>query len=126
MLPDASEVQCPLRHLGGAAARLGGSGGAGEAEPGRHGRLAAGSGHRILRSGAEMQHLSTATPGAVSRTVTVAEGLAFDLPAASPKQNVPEEHTHTSWLRELVRQGADELYAANRAEAEERRRRNWP
>lgn len=81
------------------------------------------AGTAFLRSGAEMQRLFHRYPGAVARTVTLAEDLAFDLRAASPrlpKQDVPAGHTDMSWLRELVRRGADELYEGNRAEAEER------
>ncbi len=79
-----------------------------------------------LRTGAEMALRFARFPGAVTRTVELAGELAFDLKAASPKlpkQRVPEGHTPISWLRELARQGADERYLTNRAEAEERLQR---
>ncbi|MFP5282527.1 MAG: PHP domain-containing protein, partial [Actinomycetes bacterium] len=79
-----------------------------------------------LRSGAEMTALFRRYPGAVAHSVELARDLAFDLRAASPrlpKQDVPPGHTPISWLRELARRGADERYAANRAEAEERLQR---
>lgn len=80
----------------------------------------------FLRSGAEMEHLFRRYPGAVARSVEIADHIAFDLRKASPElpdQKVPTGYTPMTWLRELVRQGADELYVHNRAEAEERLQR---
>lgn len=79
-----------------------------------------------LRSGAEMAHRFRRYPGAVARSVEFAEQTAFDLRRAAPQlpvQEVPEGHTPMSWLRELVRRGADKLYAHNRSFAEERLQR---
>jgi error-prone DNA polymerase len=79
------------------------------------------SGQAFLRSGLEMQLRFARYPGAVERSLVIAEECAFDLRKASPrlpKQDVPPGHTPMSWLRELVRQGADRLYAHNRDEAE--------
>ena len=81
------------------------------------------SGQAFLRSGLEMQLRFTRYPGAVARSLVIADECAFDLRKASPrlpKQKVPPGHTPMTWLRELVRQGADRLYADNRDEAEER------
>ncbi|MRG58434.1 DNA polymerase III subunit alpha [Agromyces sp. CFH 90414] len=66
-----------------------------------------------LRSGAEMAARFARYPGAVSRTVGIAEDLGFRLRSARPKlprQEVPEGHSPMSWLRELVWRGASELY----------------
>ena len=52
-------------------------------------------------------------PGAVERTVEIADDLGFELRAARPglpKQEVPAGHTPMSWLRELVWQGAARKY----------------
>lgn len=81
------------------------------------------SGSAFLRSGAEMSERFARYPGAVERSVQIASDVAFNLRKASPrlpKQQVPPGHTPMSWLRELVRRGADELYASNREEAERR------
>ncbi|MGW9630169.1 error-prone DNA polymerase [Agromyces sp. NPDC055520] len=66
-----------------------------------------------LRSGAEMAARFARYPGAVARSVTLADDLAFTLRSARPKlpkQEVPVGHTPMSWLRVLVWQGAEELY----------------
>ncbi|GAA1819045.1 error-prone DNA polymerase [Agromyces neolithicus] len=66
-----------------------------------------------LRSGAEMAERFARYPGAVARSVTLADELGFTLRSARPKlprQQVPEGHTPMSWLRELTWQGAAELY----------------
>ncbi|WP_447943354.1 error-prone DNA polymerase [Microbacterium aurum] len=58
-----------------------------------------------LRSGAEMTRRFRRYPGAIARTVTLADELAFPLRRAKPalpKLPVPEGHTPMSWLRELV------------------------
>ena len=81
------------------------------------------SGSAYLRSGAEMLHRFARYPGSVERSVEIAREVAFDLHKASPrlpKQKVPPGHTPMTWLRELVRRGADELYATIRDEAEVR------
>ena len=72
---------------------------------------AAGAAH--LRSGAEMARRFARYPGAVERTVEIADDLAFRLRSARPrlpKQDVPEGHTPMSWLRELTWRGAAERY----------------
>ena len=74
---------------------------------------AAGTAH--LRSGAEMAARFARYPGAVARTVEYSHALAFSLRKARPKlpkQNVPAGHTPMSWLRALVRQGADRVYGS--------------
>ena len=66
-----------------------------------------------LRSGAEMMRRFDRYPGAVARTVTLAEELGFRLRSARPRlprQEVPEGHTPMSWLRELVWAGAERRY----------------
>src|SRR5918997_21879 len=76
-----------------------------------------------LRSGAEMERLFARYPGAVARTVLVADRCAFDLQLAKPrlpKQRVPLGHTPISWLRELCSRGADERYPHIREVAEAR------
>ena len=63
------------------------------------------AGTAFLRSGAEMTRLFARYPGAVERTVELADELAFPLRRAKPalpKQEVPKGHTPMSWLRELV------------------------
>ena len=64
---------------------------------------AAGTAH--LRCGREMRARFARYPGAVERTVTLADELAFPLRRAKPalpKQHVPEGHTPMSYLRQLV------------------------
>jgi len=64
---------------------------------------AAGTAH--LRSGREMRARFARYPGAVERTVELADELAFNLRRAKPalpKQHVPEGHTPMSYLRKLV------------------------
>ncbi|WP_433674114.1 error-prone DNA polymerase [Microbacterium gorillae] len=66
-----------------------------------------------LRSGAEMHLRFARYPGAVARTVTLADELAFPLRRARPalpKQEVPEGHTPMSYLRELVHAAVPEKY----------------
>jgi error-prone DNA polymerase len=66
-----------------------------------------------LRSGAEMAARFSRYPGAIERTVEVADDLSFQLSAVRPKlpkQEVPAGHTPMSWLRELVRQGVERHY----------------
>ena len=86
----------------------------------------AASGQAYLRSGAEMQARFARYPGAVARSVQVARETAFDLRRAAPRlpqTEVPQGYTPMAWLRELVRRGADELYAHDRERAEERLQR---
>jgi error-prone DNA polymerase len=67
---------------------------------------ASGSAH--LRSGAEMAARFRRYPGAVERTVEVADDLSFELRRAKPDlpvQHVPEGHTPMSWLRKLTWDG---------------------
>ncbi|HEY9291815.1 MAG TPA: error-prone DNA polymerase, partial [Microlunatus sp.] len=76
-----------------------------------------------LRSGAEMEQRFARFPGAVGRAADLGRQLAFDLQAAKPrlpKLDVPPGHDPTSWLRELTRRGADELYPDNRDGAQAR------
>jgi error-prone DNA polymerase len=66
-----------------------------------------------LRSGAEMAARFARYPGAVERTVPLADELAFSLRRAKPKlprQHVPDGHTPMSWLRHLVWEGAERAY----------------
>jgi len=63
------------------------------------------AGTAFLRSGAEMAARFARYPGAVQRTVGLADELAFPLRRAKPalpKQQVPPGHTPMSWLRQLV------------------------
>ncbi|MDO5500824.1 MAG: error-prone DNA polymerase, partial [Propionibacteriaceae bacterium] len=72
------------------------------------------AGPPILRSGVEMTARFGHLPGAIERTVEIAQELAFGLRKASPrlpKPDVPDGQTPMSWLRELVRRGAERLYA---------------
>ncbi|WP_345799811.1 error-prone DNA polymerase [Microbacterium sp. AZCO] len=66
-----------------------------------------------LRSGAEMAERFARYPGAVARTVTLADELAFPLRRAKPalpKQEVPEGHTPMSYLRQLVWEAVPRKY----------------
>ncbi len=66
-----------------------------------------------LRSGAETAAALADHPGAVARSVSLADELAFDLRKASPglpKQQIPEGHTADSWLRVLADRGFEERY----------------
>ncbi|QIG41247.1 error-prone DNA polymerase [Microbacterium sp. 4R-513] len=66
-----------------------------------------------LRSGAEMAERFARYSGAVARTVTLAEELAFPLRRAKPalpKQKVPEGHTPMTWLRHLVWEAVPRKY----------------
>lgn len=72
---------------------------------------ASGSAH--LRSGAEMAARFAAYPGAVERTVELAEELSFTLRSVKPglpNLDLPEGHTQMSYLRELVWEGAKKHY----------------
>ncbi|MBN9213532.1 MAG: error-prone DNA polymerase [Microbacterium sp. SCN 70-200] len=66
-----------------------------------------------LRSGAEMTRRFRRYRGAVARTVTLADELAFPLRRAKPalpKLPVPEGHTPMSWLRTLVWEAVPRKY----------------
>ncbi|WP_209728043.1 error-prone DNA polymerase [Arthrobacter sp. CAN_C5] len=76
---------------------------------------AAGAAH--LRSGAEMAARFAAYPGAVERTVELADDLAFRLRSVKPglpNLALPDGHTQMSYLRKLVWQGAEKLYPGRR------------
>jgi error-prone DNA polymerase len=67
----------------------------------------------FLHSGEEMAARFRRYDGAVARTVTLADQLAFNLRMAKPrlpKQDVPPGHTPMSWMRHLVLAGAAERY----------------
>ncbi len=67
----------------------------------------------FLRSPAEQRQRFARWPGAVERTVEVAQACAFDLGLTAPNLpdlDVPEGHTDMSWLRELTWQGAAVFY----------------
>ncbi|MCW2787075.1 MAG: error-prone polymerase [Marmoricola sp.] len=70
-------------------------------------------GAACLRSGAEMAERFARYPGAVARTVTLADRLAFDLQKATPRLprlGIPEGHTTASWLRVLTERGFETYY----------------
>jgi error-prone DNA polymerase len=76
-----------------------------------------------LRSGAEMHARFARYPGAVARTVPLADELAFPLRRAKPalpRQEVPEGHTPMSWLRHLVWQAVPRTYPRLTAAERER------
>jgi len=83
------------------------------------------SGSAHLRSGAETAAALASHPGAVERSVSLADELAFDLRKASPalpKRQIPEGHTADSWLRVLAERGFAERYAGVPHEREARER----
>lgn len=66
-----------------------------------------------LRSGSEMATRFARYPGAVERTIEIADQLAFQLRAARPKLpklDVPAGHSLITWLRHLVDEGIREKY----------------
>ena len=72
-----------------------------------------GAGTAHLRSGREMRARFARYPGAVERTVALADELAFPLRRAKPalpKQEVPEGHTPMSYLRQLVWEAVPRKY----------------
>ncbi|MGL4745681.1 MAG: error-prone DNA polymerase [Dermatophilaceae bacterium] len=78
------------------------------------------SGVRHLRSGAEMAARFARYPGAVARSVEIADEVAFDLRRASPrlpKNGIPDGHTPDSWLRVLVDRGFADVYGGGPLEA---------
>lgn len=85
------------------------------------GWLPAGGG-ACLRSGSEMARRFARYPGAVARSVDLADQVAFDLQKATPRlpKSVPPGHTQISWLRELTERGFAQRYAGTDLEAEAR------
>lgn len=78
-----------------------------------------------LRSGEEMARLFARYPGAVARSVTLADQLGFDLQKATPrlpKQGIPDGHTAATWLRELTERGFATYYAGTPLEKKARER----
>ena len=74
-----------------------------------------------LRSGAEMAQRWRRYPGAVARTVEIADACAFDLQKAKPElpsREIPAGHTAATWLRCLVEEGFRERYEGKYAGAE--------
>ena len=66
-----------------------------------------------LRSAAEMLALHRRHPSAVGTAADLAAECAFDLSLVAPNlppYPVPDGHTEATWLRELVRRGALEVY----------------
>src|SRR6478736_4499253 len=82
------------------------------------------SGLASLRSGAEMAHRFARYPGAVERSVVLADEVAFDLQKASPRlpKFVPDGWTPAGWLRELTERGFAIRYAGTPLEEEARER----
>ncbi|MDR0782804.1 MAG: error-prone DNA polymerase [Propionibacteriaceae bacterium] len=85
-----------------------------------------GAGTAFLRSGAEQAVRFARYPGAVTRTVDLAEELAFPLKKVRPDLpilDVPEGHTPMSWLRDCVWRAVPGRYpdldAAGRARIEQ-------
>lgn len=78
-------------------------------------------GAACLRTGAEMAERFVRYPGAIARTVELADQLAFDLQKASPrlpKLGIPSGHTPMSWLRVLVAEGFETYYRGRPHEQE--------
>ncbi|WP_349259559.1 error-prone DNA polymerase [Actinospica sp.] len=66
-----------------------------------------------LRSGQEMAERFARFPGILRRTVELAGECAFDFAAVAPglpNRNVPEKHSESTWLHELVMEGAAKRY----------------
>jgi len=83
------------------------------------------SGMAFLRTGEEMAYRFRRYDGAVARSVTLADQLAFDLARAKPKlplRDVPEGHTPDTWLEHVTMEGAARRYGtrAQRPDAYER------
>ena len=82
-------------------------------------------GAAALRTGAEMAERFVRYPGAVARSVELADQLAFDLQKATPrlpKQGIPEGHTAATWLRVLTERGFETYYAGTPHEQAARER----
>lgn len=78
-----------------------------------------------LRSGAEMALRFARYPGAVARSVVLADQLAFDLQKATPrlpKQGIPDGQTPSSWLRVLTERGFERFYRGTPHEVRARER----
>jgi error-prone DNA polymerase len=78
-----------------------------------------------LRAPHEQRGRFARWPGAVERTVEVAEACAFDLRIAAPNLpdlDVPAGHTDMSWLRELTRRGAALRYPETHPQHEQAQR----
>ena len=82
------------------------------------------AGAACLRSGAEMARRFARYPGAVARTVEIADEIAFDLQKASPRlpKFVPDGWTPSGWLRELTERGFARRYAGTDLEERARAR----
>ncbi|MGB0100009.1 MAG: error-prone DNA polymerase [Nocardioides sp.] len=82
------------------------------------------SGMASLRSGAEMARRFARYPGAVARSVELADQVAFDLQRASPRlpKFVPDGWTPAGWLRELTERGFAQRYAGGPLERAARER----
>jgi error-prone DNA polymerase len=83
------------------------------------------SGAACVRSGQEMARRFARYPGAVARTVELADQLGFDLQKAQPrlpKLGIPDGHTPSTWLRVLVEEGFATYYAGEPHAAEARER----
>jgi error-prone DNA polymerase len=83
------------------------------------------AGAASLRSGTEMAQRFARYPGAVARTVELADQLGFDLQKATPrlpKLGIPADHTPMSWLRVLVADGFETYYRGQPHEREARQR----
>jgi error-prone DNA polymerase len=81
------------------------------------------SGMACLRSGEEMARRFARYPGAVARSVAIADEIAFDLQKATPrlpKNGIPAGHTPASWLRELTEEGFALRYAGGPLEEQAR------
>ncbi|GGO78777.1 error-prone DNA polymerase [Nocardioides deserti] len=81
------------------------------------------SGAACLRSGEEMARRFARYPGAVARSVELADQVVFDLQKATPrlpKDGIPEGHTPISWLKVLTWRGFEQRYYGTDLEAEAR------
>ncbi|WKN50675.1 error-prone DNA polymerase [Nocardioides sp. Arc9.136] len=81
------------------------------------------SGAACLRSGEEMARRFARYPGAVSRSVELADQVVLDLQKATPrlpKDGIPDGHTPISWLKVLTWRGFEERYYGTDLEAEAR------
>ncbi|ABL81407.1 MULTISPECIES: error-prone DNA polymerase [unclassified Nocardioides] len=81
------------------------------------------SGMACLRSGEEMVRRFARYPGAVARSVELADEIVFDLQKATPrlpKDGIPAGHTPSTWLRELTERGFAQRYAGGPLETRAR------
>jgi error-prone DNA polymerase len=75
-----------------------------------------------LRGAGEQARRFARWPGAVERTVDIAQACAFDLRLAAPElpdHDVPAGHTEMSWLRELTMKGARLYYPSTHSHYEQ-------